>query len=123
MVFPHLRRPGTWIELFFGVQIVFVGCMGGTLAALWLVTSRERKAVRDRMAPKLDGLRKERLETLQMAARLAEKDPTLAPLIRQMEARNLAFEEFSRSLGLPEADLPVSAKGRPPVIDPAAPDK
>lgn len=118
--FAHLRGPADWAHLVTGVQIVLVPCLGGMLVALHLVTRRERQQVRQKLEPEVDRIRAEERWKIETVKRMAADDPTLLPILRQLEHRVIRQEEFMREMGIPPADLPPSAKGKPPMgRDPA----
>jgi hypothetical protein len=114
LVFPHLRSPSDWGQLIAGTHIIFAVSLVGTAAGAYFCVSREHASLRRKLAPDLDRHRAEEQKALLDLARMAEKDPTLLPLLQKAEQAALVREQLRRELKLPEAELPIASKGRPP---------
>jgi hypothetical protein len=90
-----------------------LGCSAGVgllkLRALF-VGNRLRKW----LEPQVEEIRNEEGWKLETLERLAKDDPTLLPLLRQLELNVMRREEIMREMGIPAEELPSSARFTPP---------
>jgi hypothetical protein len=70
--------------------------------------------LRKRLEPQVEEIRNEERWKLETLGRLAKDDPTLLPLLRQLELNVMRREEIMREMGIPADELPSSARLTPP---------
>lgn len=90
-----------------------LGCFAG-VGLLKLRAFFLGNLLRKRLEPQVEEIRNEERWKLETLGRLAKDDPTLLPLLQQLELNVMGREEIMRELGIPADELPSSARFTPP---------